>query len=423
MEFAVKYYVKNNVWDKLRSILEFICSLDLSSLNNDQLLNLYKECGEKMEIVLEMELWTNIPSTILTSKMNTTYRKELSLNGVRPDILKSGIQKYIRRGMTDKALWCGVELDLFAYAEGGERIRTNFIHRLMIIFLEDVGLGGVHMWKTIDDGIKALFQLREKRKPAYSREGIAERRHRPSLDHAPKDGVGLLKVWLYTGTTRRWRPASAWPRHRPTACRPRSPRSARGAAPCRRRRAPRPTPARTTATVPSRSSGRGRKRCRRRGCNRPCLRRLAESGSPLNTCRASRAAPSLHGARRPRRCGGRRPPRPPGRFARFMRRMAEQARKLGQARVTIGESRYNDRDCLRIEVDGAVEAAQLVHQAVAPRVLAGPDPPLRHRLDRRTRELAAAGHVADEGVVDVPHQAVDAAPLALACRKDPSLFP
>lgn len=71
--------------------------------------------------------------------MITTFRQEVSINGYPLDILKSGLQKYIRRGMIEKALYCAGELDLFKQApERGETIRTNFIHRLMVIYLEDV---------------------------------------------------------------------------------------------------------------------------------------------------------------------------------------------------------------------------------------------------------------------------------------------
>jgi hypothetical protein len=53
--------------------------------------------------------------------------------------MKSGLQKYIRRGNIDKALFCAGELDLFKEClERGETIRTNFLHRLMVIYLEDV---------------------------------------------------------------------------------------------------------------------------------------------------------------------------------------------------------------------------------------------------------------------------------------------
>jgi len=89
------------------------------------------------------------------------YRKEKSWNGYTLDVLKSGLQKYIRRGMTDKALYCAGELDLFKYSpERGEGIRTNFIHRLMIIYLEDIGIANLGMWMPLDQCLTSVLDER-----------------------------------------------------------------------------------------------------------------------------------------------------------------------------------------------------------------------------------------------------------------------
>jgi hypothetical protein len=86
-----------------------------------------------------------------TSKtISTIYRCEKSLNGFSVDVLKSALQKYIRRGNVDMAIYAGIELDLFQYEEGGNRIYTNLIHRLMIIYLEDIGLSAFTIWKDLD---------------------------------------------------------------------------------------------------------------------------------------------------------------------------------------------------------------------------------------------------------------------------------
>jgi hypothetical protein len=64
----------------------------------------------------------------------------VSWNGYGSDVMKSALQKYIRRGILDKALYSAGELDLFKEAkeDRAEAIRSNFIHRLMIIYMEDV---------------------------------------------------------------------------------------------------------------------------------------------------------------------------------------------------------------------------------------------------------------------------------------------
>ncbi len=93
----------------------------------------------------------------MSTFLSAAYRRERTWNNFKPDVMKSGLQKYIRRGNVEKALYCAGELDLFkkcadARAEG---LRTNFLHRLMVIFIEDVGIGALGDWARLD----ALFTL------------------------------------------------------------------------------------------------------------------------------------------------------------------------------------------------------------------------------------------------------------------------
>lgn len=98
-------------------------------------------------------------------KLSATYRNEKSFNGYGLSELKSALQKYIRRSNPVRAIYAGLELDLFALI-GAEGIRTNFIHRLMVIFMEDVR--SPEMWPWIDKMIFELLSLREKRKTTPS---------------------------------------------------------------------------------------------------------------------------------------------------------------------------------------------------------------------------------------------------------------
>lgn len=96
-----------------------------------------------------------------STKLSAKYRNEITWNGYASDIMKSGLQKYIRRGILDKALYCAGELDLFKEADDrGETIRTNFLHRLMIIYMEDVE--NIAIFNKIDSLINKLFKEREK---------------------------------------------------------------------------------------------------------------------------------------------------------------------------------------------------------------------------------------------------------------------
>ena len=59
-------------------------------------------------------------------------------SGYTTDILKSGVQKYVRRGILNKALYCAHELFLFGNYENGKRFQTNLYNRLAIISCEDI---------------------------------------------------------------------------------------------------------------------------------------------------------------------------------------------------------------------------------------------------------------------------------------------
>jgi hypothetical protein len=70
--------------------------------------------------------------------MSAEFRNEISINGYKLIVLKSALQKYIRRSNVYNALYCAGELDLFSKIEKGEKVRTNFFNRLVVILLEDV---------------------------------------------------------------------------------------------------------------------------------------------------------------------------------------------------------------------------------------------------------------------------------------------
>jgi hypothetical protein len=79
------------------------------------------------------------------------FRTARSPRGHALDVLKSGLQKYIRRGDCTKALFCAGEIHIIASSAldtetkvrlaRAKSVFTNLIHRLMIIFLEDCGPG------------------------------------------------------------------------------------------------------------------------------------------------------------------------------------------------------------------------------------------------------------------------------------------
>jgi len=130
-----------------------------------------KEIFEKEKTFLIHKLavlpWESL-TDFIKSEMSVKFRSETSMNGQKLDILKSGIQKYIRRSNFEKAIWCCIELDLFAYVEGGEKIRTNMIHRLMVIYLEEIGLSNLGILERVNYIVFELLSVRKLRKEISS---------------------------------------------------------------------------------------------------------------------------------------------------------------------------------------------------------------------------------------------------------------
>lgn len=95
-----------------------------------------------------------------SNKFCLRMHKQLSFNGIEPSVLKSALQKYIRRENYDKGLWSLIELDLFDLLENGDskakeqalkeslsediikmnakKIRSNMLNRLIVIMSEEI---------------------------------------------------------------------------------------------------------------------------------------------------------------------------------------------------------------------------------------------------------------------------------------------
>ena len=128
-EFEIEEYKIDICKTKLRDIISIIYTyLPLIEYKNEK--------PEKVKVKEHTNMTTDFKKS---TKLSAKYRNEVTWNGYASDIMKSGLQKYIRRGLLDKAIYCAGELDLFKEADdNGETIRTNFLHRLMIIYMEDV---------------------------------------------------------------------------------------------------------------------------------------------------------------------------------------------------------------------------------------------------------------------------------------------
>lgn len=134
-------------------------------------------------------------SEVMLGQMKIKYRSETSYNGYSLDVLKSGLQKYIRRSDSDRAIYSAIELFLFQCLEVDKKtsklqksIYTNFIHRLMVILLEDIGVAGLNLWFDLNSLFQNLLNRKGDKKQqiksliniTYS---LAESKHSRSPSH------------------------------------------------------------------------------------------------------------------------------------------------------------------------------------------------------------------------------------------------
>lgn len=98
-------------------------------------------------------------------KMKGSYRHPTTPSGEEFGVMKSALQKYIRRGETEKALRVAYEIDCFNYdsEKTAKGHVTNFLHRLMIIFVEDIGVTGIGLSPVLCKCWSYYFITREKR--------------------------------------------------------------------------------------------------------------------------------------------------------------------------------------------------------------------------------------------------------------------
>lgn len=103
----------------------------------------------------------------------------ISMNGIETDVLKSALQKYIRRGNLDKSIWCILEMDLFSeilFRENDEKkikmiksFLTNMANRLIIISIEDVGIGNPALPLYINEKLSIWEKARHSISNAHER--------------------------------------------------------------------------------------------------------------------------------------------------------------------------------------------------------------------------------------------------------------
>ena len=93
--------------------------------------------------------FSSLPIWLVKNSTNTKYRMETTFNGIPLNLAKSGIQKYIRRAQTTKAIYLTTDSYLTHWTEGSQGMLTNVYNRLRITFLEDISIAAPSMLKLV----------------------------------------------------------------------------------------------------------------------------------------------------------------------------------------------------------------------------------------------------------------------------------
>ena len=127
-----------------------------SALYDDyQKTNNITQIRNRLYLVQEVTYLNDLPF-LFHDKSSVVYRNIRTINGLDFDVVKSGLQKYIRRGNIRKAIECGVELFMFQFVKDGKSAFTNFINRLRAIVVEDIGIAFPTLILQVDKQLKEI---------------------------------------------------------------------------------------------------------------------------------------------------------------------------------------------------------------------------------------------------------------------------
>jgi len=114
---------------------------------------------EKFDWIFEKD--DQLDCSKILKKPNVVYRNVITINKINLQLLKSALQKFCRRNMTHKAIWCGLEWGLLRCDDKAEKstiksVITNLRNRLRIIYVEDTSIANINLLKLIDKNINKI---------------------------------------------------------------------------------------------------------------------------------------------------------------------------------------------------------------------------------------------------------------------------
>ena len=171
-----KYVITMIGGDEFRKILSRLCLVNRSnpsksSIKFESPKAIVKSDSDRMDLFLQQltRLYSNKPEEGGIYQGNFTksvgnYRDSDDQEiDCRMDVIKSGLQKYIRRGNLEKSYQFLVLGYLFALSDKpkAKGIITNLINRIRVITLEDIGIGNYQIVEIVDSLLKKFYQHKD----------------------------------------------------------------------------------------------------------------------------------------------------------------------------------------------------------------------------------------------------------------------
>lgn len=146
----------NTVISSLRELLELEPGISdkinraIRLLNVDiptNITDITTECGEETTTIVSNITEGNIG----LMKFGGLFSGSLTYSGYTLDVMKSAVQKYVRRDIPEKALYSAFELYRMAEVPKGKAAQSNLYNRLAVICAEDIGPANLSLCVEIID--------------------------------------------------------------------------------------------------------------------------------------------------------------------------------------------------------------------------------------------------------------------------------
>lgn len=163
-ELVLESHIRD--YETFVSLIQNFCQLDPNF--NENIHEIHRKVVQNPKVAVNLyklteSKLTELPKYLFQNKSSTVFRSIKTVNGYAFDLMKSALQKYIRRGHIEEALYSAFEMYMFKYLSGGQAAYTNFINRIRVITLEDIGLGSPSMVITVNNLLNRLSESKNDR--------------------------------------------------------------------------------------------------------------------------------------------------------------------------------------------------------------------------------------------------------------------